>query len=35
MAGDEGEEPRAVFDARIDVQDRLNLTLLSQLTAER
>jgi hypothetical protein len=24
LAGDEGEEPRAVFDSGIDVQDRLN-----------
>jgi hypothetical protein len=34
-AGDEGEEPRLVFDSGIDVQDRLNLTLLNRLTAER
>lgn len=35
LAGDEGEEPRAVFDVGMDVQDRLNLTLLNRLTAER
>lgn len=35
LAGDEGEEPRAVFDVGIDVQNRLNLTLLNRLTAER
>jgi hypothetical protein len=35
LAGDEGEEPRAVFDSGIDVQDRLNLTLLNRLSAER
>ena len=33
--GDEGEEPRPAFEAGIDVQDRLNLTLLNRLTAER
>jgi hypothetical protein len=33
--GDEGEDPRAEFDVGLDVQDRLNLTLLNRLTAER
>lgn len=35
LAGDEGEDPRAVFDVGIDVQDRLNLTVLNRLTADR
>jgi hypothetical protein len=35
LAGDEDEEPRAVFDVGIDVQDRLNLTVLNRLTADR
>lgn len=35
LNGDEGEEPRAEFDVGIDVQDRLNLTVLNRLTAER
>jgi hypothetical protein len=34
--GDEGEEPSAEFaGAGIDIQDRLNLTVLNRLTAER
>lgn len=33
--GDEGDEPRAVFAGGLDVQNRLNLTLLNRLTAER
>ena len=33
--GDEGEDPVAEFDVGIDVQDRLNLTLLNRLTSER
>jgi hypothetical protein len=33
--GDEGEEPRSEFDVGIDVQNRLNLTVLTRLTAER
>lgn len=32
---DEGEEPKAAFDVGIDVQNRLNLTLLNRLSAER
>ncbi|MDT0302910.1 phage portal protein [Streptomonospora wellingtoniae] len=32
---DEGEEGAAEFDVGIDVQDRLNLTLLNRLSAER
>lgn len=32
---DEGEDPRAAFDVGIDVQNRLNLTLLNRLSAER
>ncbi len=35
LAGDEGDEPRAVFAPGIDVQNRLNLTVLNRLTAER
>jgi Phage portal protein, SPP1 Gp6-like len=35
LNGDEGEEPRAAFAPGIDVQNRLNLTLLNRLTAER
>lgn len=35
LNGDEGEPARAEFDVGIDVQDRLNLTLLNRLTAER
>lgn len=33
--GDEGEEPRAEFAPGIDVQNRLNLTLLNRLSSER
>lgn len=33
--GDEGEPPRAEFDVGIDIQNRLNLTVLNRLTAER
>lgn len=33
--GDEGEEPVSEFDAGLDVQNRLNLTVLNRLTAER
>lgn len=33
--GDPGEEPEAEFAVGIDVQNRLNLTLLNRLTAER
>ncbi|WP_189061132.1 phage portal protein [Longimycelium tulufanense] len=33
--GDEGEDGRAEFAVGIDVQNRLNLTLLNRLTAER
>lgn len=33
--GDEGEEPRAAFATGLDVQNRLNLTLLNRLTSER
>lgn len=33
--GDPDEDPRAEFDVGIDVQNRLNLTLLNRLTAER
>lgn len=32
---DEDEDPRAEFDIGLDVQDRLNLTMLNRLTAER
>jgi hypothetical protein len=35
LHGDEGEDPRAAFAPGIDVQNRLNLTLLNRLTAER
>jgi len=35
LNADEGEEPRAEFDPGMDVQDRLNLTVLNRLTAER
>ena len=35
LNGDEGEAPRAEFDVGIDIQDRLNLTVLNRLTAER
>jgi hypothetical protein len=35
LNGDEGETPRAEFDAGIDVQDRLNLTVLNRLSSER
>ncbi|GEL19351.1 phage portal protein [Pseudonocardia asaccharolytica] len=35
LNGDEGEEPAAEFAAGMDVQDRLNLTVLNRLTAER
>lgn len=33
--GDEGDDPRAAFAAGLDVQNRLNLTVLNRLTAER
>jgi hypothetical protein len=33
--GDEGEDPVAAFDVAMDVQDRLNLTVLNRLTSER
>lgn len=33
--GDEGEEPYPAFEPGIDVQNRLNLTLLNRLTSER
>lgn len=33
--GDEGDEPRAAFDPGLDVQNRLNLTVLNRLTSER
>ncbi|MGW4487866.1 phage portal protein [Amycolatopsis sp. NPDC004368] len=33
--GDEDEEPAASFDVGLDTQDRLNLTVLNRLTAER
>lgn len=35
LNGDEGEDPRAEFAPGIDVQNRLNLTLLNRLSAER
>jgi hypothetical protein len=35
LNGDEGDEPRSAFARGIDVQNRLNLTLLNRLTAER
>jgi hypothetical protein len=35
LNGDEGEEPVAAFDAGIDDQNRLNLTLLNRLSSER
>lgn len=35
LHGDPGEEPTAAFDVGIDVQNRLNLTLLNRLTSER
>ncbi len=35
MNGDPGEEPEAEFQVGIDAQNRLNLTLLNRLTAER
>lgn len=35
LNGDEGEDPTAEFAVGIDVQNRLNLTLLNRLTAER
>jgi hypothetical protein len=35
LNGDEGEDPQAAFARGIDVQNRLNLTLLNRLTAER
>jgi hypothetical protein len=35
LNGDESDEPRAAFARGIDVQNRLNLTLLNRLTAER
>lgn len=33
--GDEGDDPVAAFDPGLDVQNRLNLTMLNRLTAER
>jgi hypothetical protein len=33
--GDEGEDPVAAFDVAMDIQDRLNLTVLNRLTSER
>lgn len=35
LLGDPDEEPRAAFHRGIDVQNRLNLTLLNRLTSER
>lgn len=35
LNGDEGETPVAEFDVGIDVQNRLNLTILNRLSAER
>lgn len=35
LNGDEGEAPVAEFDVGIDVQNRLNLTILNRLSAER
>lgn len=35
LNGDEGDDPRAEFDAGMDVQNRLNLSVLNRLTAER
>lgn len=35
LNGDEGEDPRAEFDVGIDVQNRLNLTILNRLSSER
>lgn len=35
LNADEGETPVAEFDAGVDVQNRLNLTVLNRLTAER
>ena len=35
LNGDEGEQPVAEFDVGIDVQNRLNLTILNRLSAER
>jgi hypothetical protein len=35
LNGDEGEEPEPAFGVGIDVQNRLNLTLLNRLTSER
>lgn len=35
LNGDEGEHPVAEFDVGIDVQNRLNLTILNRLSAER
>lgn len=35
LCGDEGDEPQSAFARGIDVQNRLNLTLLNRLTAER
>lgn len=35
LNGDEGDEPRSEFDVGMDVQDRLNLSVLNRLTAER
>lgn len=35
LNGDEDEHPRAEFDVGVDVQNRLNLTVLNRLTADR
>lgn len=35
LNGDEGEEPKPAFHAGLDVQNRLNLTLLNRLSSER
>lgn len=35
LNGDEGEDPVAEFDAGVDVQNRLNLTILNRLSSER
>lgn len=35
LNADEGETPRAEFDVGIDIQNRLNLTVLNRLTSER
>lgn len=35
LNGDEGEDPTAEFEVGIDIQNRLNLTVLNRLTADR